>query len=95
MESDDEIIKSLIARGLIGVPLGALISKNKNKDASLGELVGAAIVETFTANQKAMQTNVPLYVEENGKLYLIDANRVKTYVSTIENQPSNYRKNLN
>jgi hypothetical protein len=84
MKSDDEIIQSLIASGVIGATLGALISKNKSKDASLGALASAAIVATFTANQKAMQTNVSLYVEEDGGLYLIDANRVKTFVSTIE-----------
>ncbi len=80
MKQDDEILDSLIKGGLIGAALGALLSKNK----ALGALAGAAILATFKANEQAMQTNVPMYVEENGYLYQIEMGGIKTMIRKIE-----------
>lgn len=84
MENDEEILQSLIAGGLIGDALGALISKNKEKGATLGLLAEAAILATFRANEKAMETNVPMYIEENGNLYEIQDGRFKTLIRKIK-----------
>jgi hypothetical protein len=70
MKNDEEIIQSLIAGGLIGAALGVLLSKNKEEGATLGALAGAAILATFKANEKAMRMNIPMYVEEDGNLYI-------------------------
>lgn len=84
MKSDEEILQSLIAGGLIGAALGALLSKNKEEGSALGALAGAAILATFKANEKAMRMNIPMYVEEDGNLYLIQSGGVKKLVRKID-----------
>jgi hypothetical protein len=84
MKKDDEIIESLIAGGLIGATLGALLSKNKEEGATLGALIGAAILGTFKANEKATETHVPMVIEENGKLYQIHADGSRKFLRDIE-----------
>jgi hypothetical protein len=95
MKNDEEILKSLITGGLIGAALGILVSKNKEEGATLGALAGAAILATFKANERAMQTNVPMYIEENGNLYQIKDGGVKTFVRKIQKPsvklPSNFK----
>ncbi|OYU83692.1 MAG: hypothetical protein CFE24_10220 [Flavobacterium sp. BFFFF2] len=84
MKNDDEIIQSLIAGGIIGAALGALVSNDKEEGAALGALAGAAILATFKANEIAMQSNLPMYVEENGDLYQIQPGGSKKFIRTIE-----------
>jgi hypothetical protein len=83
MKNDDEILKDLIAGGLIGAALGALISKNNEEGAGLGALIGAAILATYKASERAKQTKVPVYVEEYGNLYLIEEDGIKKFVRKI------------
>lgn len=84
MKNDEEIFQSLIAGGLIGAALGAMVSKNKEEGATLGALAGAAILATFKANEKAMQTNLPMYVEEDGNLYQIQSGGIKKFIRKID-----------
>ncbi len=84
MKNDEEIIQSLIKGGFVGAFLGALLSKNKEEGATLGALAGAAILATYKANEQAMQANVPMYVEENGSLYLLQPDGTKTFIRKIE-----------
>ena len=84
MKNDDEILQSLIAGGLIGGTLGAILSKNQEDGATLGAVIGAAILGTFKANQKARETHIPLVMEEGGKLYQINANGNKQFLRDIE-----------
>lgn len=84
MKNDDEILESLISGGLIGVAIGALLSKNKGEGSILGALIGAAILGTYKANQKATETHVPMVMEENGKLYQINADGSKQFLRDIE-----------
>lgn len=83
MKQDEEILESLIKGGLIGAALGALLSKNKENGATIGALAGAAILATFRANEQAMQTNVPMFIEENNTLYEIKADGSKHFVRYI------------
>lgn len=84
MKNDEEIFQSLIAGGLIGAALGAMVSKNKEEGATLGALAAAAILATFKANEKAMQTNLPMYVEEDGNLYQIQSGGIKKFIRKID-----------
>ncbi len=84
MKNDEEILESLIAGGLIGEALGALVSKNKEDGTTLGTLAGAAILATFKANEKAMQTNLPIYVVEDSNLYQIQPGGVKKFIRKID-----------
>lgn len=84
MKNDEEIIESLMAGGLIGAALGALLSKNKGEGATLGTLIGAAILGTYKANEKAKETHIPMVMGENGKLYQINADGSKQFIKEIE-----------
>jgi hypothetical protein len=84
MKTDDEIIESLIAGGLIGATLGALISKNNEEEVMTGAIIGAVILGTFKASERALATNIPMYVEENGNLYQVQKGVVKKFIRKIE-----------
>ncbi|HRD44430.1 MAG TPA: glycine zipper 2TM domain-containing protein [Ferruginibacter sp.] len=84
MKNDDEIVQDLIAGGLIGATLGTLLSKNKEEGALLGTLAGAVILATYKASEKARETNVPVYVEDKGSLYLIQQDGSKKFIRKID-----------
>lgn len=67
MNSDREIIESLIAGGLLGAALGALVSDD-NRGATIGAIAGAAIVASFRANQQAQATGIPVVIEQDNEL---------------------------
>lgn len=80
---ENEIFQSLISGGIIGAALGFLLSKNKERGTSLGALAGAAILATYEANKAAHLSSIPVYIEENRKLYSIDADGHKSFVKDI------------
>jgi len=84
MKNDEEIMESLIAGGLIGAALGALLSKNNGDQAILGALAGATILATFKANEKAMKMNIPMYMEENGNIYQVQTGGIKKFIRKID-----------
>ena len=83
MKSDDQILESLLAGGLIGAALGALLSKDKEDGATIGAIAGAAILATYRANEQAMQSNVPVMIEENGKIYLLHPGGRKEFIREL------------
>jgi malate/lactate dehydrogenase len=93
MKNDDEILEGLIAGGVIGTALEALLSKNNNV-TGLGALIGAAILATYKAGEKARQTNVPVYVETNGNLYLVDKDGNKKFIRKIEKSAVKLKSNF-
>jgi hypothetical protein len=94
MTRDEEIFESLLTGGVIGAALGALLS-NKSEGAGIGALAGAAILATYKANEQARKTNVPLYIEQDGKLYELQPGGGKKFIRNIQKQgnklPSHFR----
>lgn len=84
MNEENPTIESLIKGGIIGAALGALISKDKEDGAMMGALLGAAIAATLKANQAARQTKVPVYIEEDGKLYEIDQDGSQRFIKNVK-----------
>jgi len=84
MKEESSVIESLIKGGLIGAAMGALLSKDKEDGAVLGAILGAAVSATLKANEEAKKTNLPIYVEEEGNLYEIDALGNKNFIRTIK-----------
>jgi len=86
MENDKQIINNLIAGGLVGAALGALLSdENKSgNNAVLGAIAGAAIVATFRANEEAKKSNLPMVLEEDGSLYEVYPNGDRRLLKKIE-----------
>ena len=68
MKDESEILEKLIAGGLVGAALGALI-KNDKTVVTLGALAGAAVFASYYASEKAKEVDMPLIVEEDGALY--------------------------
>jgi len=77
MNEENNSLQSLIQGGLIGAALGAVLAKDKEDGMVVGALIGAAIMATWNAGQTAINSNLPVYVEEDGKLFSItsDGNR--------------------
>jgi hypothetical protein len=83
MEDKNTSLESLMADGLIGAGLGALLSNDKEEGALIGALLGAAIAATANASEEARKTAVPLLVEENGELYEIFGPGKKRFVRRL------------
>ena len=83
MKNDAEIVELLIKRGVVGATLGALLTKN-NGEGMAGALAVAAILATYKASEKAVETRVPMYVEENGSLYMTQPDGIKKFIRKIE-----------
>lgn len=81
--NDENIIRSLIAGGIIGSALGTLLSKDKEEGSIIGSIAGAVILATYKANEQARKTNLPVYIEENRKLYEIQPDGSKIYIKDI------------
>ena len=84
MKNDDEIIQSLISGGFIGSTLNTLMIKYTQEGINLGSIASAAMLATFKAAQKARESNIPLFVEEDGILYQTQINGEKKFVRKIE-----------
>ena len=81
---DNAAINSLVSGGLLGAALGALFSNDKEDGALMGAILGAIVSATLQANEAAQQTKVPVYIEENGKLYAIGPDGKKSFIKNIE-----------
>ncbi len=82
MKDDNEIFEYLIAGGIIGAALGALVTNNKN-GVGLGAIAGAAILATFRANEQAKEMNFPLIIEENNILYQVEKDGTKRVIKRL------------
>ena len=89
MKEENTTIESLIKGGLIGAALGALLSKDKEEGAIIGTLLGAAITATLKASEEAKKTDIPMFVEEDGKLYEVKSKDQKRFIKNIEKNPTN------
>lgn len=68
--SEEELLQSLIKGGVIGGALGALLSdpKNRQENAVLFAVAGAAILASYQASQRAKATSLPVYKIKEGSL---------------------------
>lgn len=77
MRKDAEILDSLVAGGLVGAALGALV-KNDKTVVTLSAIAGAALLASFHASERAKESDVPIVFEENGVLYEVRNGEKKT-----------------
>ena len=84
MKEENTIIESLVKGGLIGAAMGALLANDKEDRAVLGAILGAVVSATLKANEEAKKNNLPVYEEEQGNLYEIDALGNKRFIRTIK-----------
>ena len=83
MSAENKSIESLIAGGLIGAALGAMLSRDKDDGAMVGALLGAIFSATLKANREAQKTNQPVLIAEDGKLYQVFANGEKKFIRDL------------
>lgn len=81
------MLESLIAGGVVGAALGALLAKKKEQGATLGAIAEAAIVATYRANEEAQKANVPVMFEENGNLFVLHPDGTKEFIKEIPRKP--------
>ena len=94
MKNDKEIIESLITGGIIGAGIGALITENSREGLAIGSIIGAAILGTYKANEKAKETHIPFIIEENGILYQINEDGSKLFLRELEKPKIKIEKNF-
>ncbi len=68
MNIDNDQIDKLVAGGLIGAGLLAILSKDKEEGALVGAILGAIVAGTLEANKEAINANLPVFVREGDKL---------------------------
>jgi hypothetical protein len=93
MDKDAEILESLIAGGVIGASLAAILTRNKDA-AGLGAIAGAVILASYRANQIARRSSVPLIMEEGDSLYEILPGGAKRFIKKIPRSSRTLPKNF-
>jgi hypothetical protein len=83
MKTDNEILSSLLRDGFSGASFSLLVG-NKNDDNVIHLLAGAALLATYRACERALDTLLPLYIEEDGNLFEIKGNEEKKFIRKIE-----------
>ena len=94
MKNDDEIIEFLIEDGLISSEIESLLLKNKDEGVVLGDLIRATILGTFKANERAKVICVPMVLEGNGKLFLINEDGSSKFLKDIEKPKVSLKKHF-
>lgn len=93
MNDDREILESLIAGGLIGAALAAVLSQNKDA-AGIGAIAGAAILASYKANEIARRSSVPVIIEEGHALVEIMPGGSKRFIKNIPRSTRKLPKNF-
>ena len=92
MKKDDDILKEVISMGSLGSMLIALLTKEKKATATitvLGLLASVAILASYKASKKALQTNLPILFEEDNILYELQTDGSKKIIKTLPKASSN------
>ena len=91
----DDSLKRLIASGLIGAAIGAVLSKDKEEGAVIGALLGAAFSATLMANEKAQKGGQPVLIAENNKLYIKKSNGEKIFLKELPTATKKWEQKFN
>ena len=82
MEKDDEVIQSLIAGGIIGSALGALLTQ-KGTGAAIGAIAGAAIFASIKAQENSSKVGIPMIIEKNHALYEVLSDGTEIFIKDL------------
>lgn len=93
MSRKNDIIKKLIAGGIVGGALGALFTK-ESKDSKASILLGAALGASVVALDKAVSTGEPVLFEEDGFMYRLYPDGHQELVREIEHEEIDIPKNF-
>lgn len=80
MKNDNEIIKNLVAAGVVSPAVNALLSKK----TAISEIVEAVILGTYKAHLNALDSKLPLLVLEDGCIVEISPNGEKKIIRRLE-----------
>jgi hypothetical protein len=69
-----------------------LISSDPNSEISLETLISITAEATYNANVAAVQTGIPMYLEEAGSIYLIQPSGKKEFIKKMENSSTQLSK---
>jgi hypothetical protein len=82
-KQDEEIIKKLIAEGIVGGTLATILTKGKEENILLATVAGAAILASYKARENAKKSNIPLLIERDGSLYQVKSDGSEVFIKTI------------
>lgn len=69
-QEDEETLNNLIKGGLLGAGSTALLKRQADgEDMAVGAILGAAILASFKASERAKETKIPILVQEGNSLY--------------------------
>ena len=94
MNNDNQIVKDLIACGIVGATLGAIITDDNQEGDTIGAMAGAVVFATLKANELAKKTQVPFFIQENFNLYEIDSNGRKHFIRKFEKSSMKLEKHF-
>jgi hypothetical protein len=84
VELINKTLESLIKKGIIGASLGSMLLSDQEEGLTFGLILGAAISATMSANNDAKMTNIPIYIEEKGKLFAIEPSGTRRFIKNIK-----------
>ncbi|MEI1278942.1 hypothetical protein V6Z05_11500 [Leptospira venezuelensis] len=70
-QEDDKILENIIAGGLLGAGLTALLKDRKanNTEIALGALLGAVVLASVNAKEKAKENNQDVLIRRGNELF--------------------------
>lgn len=94
MANKSKGIENLVKGGLVGALIGTVLAKDKEEGAVIGAILGAVFAATIEAHEKAIQTQVPFYVVENGEILEVRSDGTKKFVRKIEKPDMKFPDNF-
>lgn len=83
---DEETLNNLIKGGLLGAGLTALLKRQVDgEDIAVGAILGAAILASFKASERAKEAKIPVLVQEGNSLYWKHSDGRKEFFKELPN----------
>ncbi|MBL8677298.1 MAG: hypothetical protein JNJ47_07795 [Alphaproteobacteria bacterium] len=90
------MVGDLVAAGVIGAALGALISdkKNRGENSLLGAIAFIAIMASLKAGEKAKRSSLSTIVEEDDAIYKVSSSGKRKFIKQIDKEKRKVRENF-
>lgn len=96
-QEDDKILENIIAGGILGAGLTALLKDRKanNTDIALGALLGAVILSSINAKEKAKEHNQDVLIRKGDNLYRKTPDGREIFLRRLPPRKSNFPAEYN
>ncbi|TGM88669.1 hypothetical protein [Leptospira licerasiae] len=96
-QEDDKILENIIAGGILGASLTALLKERNtsNTDIVLGALLGAVILASVNAKEKAKENNQDVLIRKGDDLYRKTPDGREIFLRRLPPRKSNFPTEYN